>query len=235
MYAVALCWVAYVSDSSCRQRLHDGQTRMSASFINDSPELSMAAGTCRLSALVSQLHGQGRGWEGGWVGGREEGREGRHETAVFPRSSPFGTFPGFSQLSRGRVGPGTPPPHPHTDEPFLPKRNLRFVTSRPQVQRSTCSACGSRSTPLKETPQVLGTSPASLSTSPPSLHSAPLATRSLWASPEDTLLLPACVTSEPLALRWIFPDRPPLSLPPCFPDSSPPGNSVNSFPLQLCL
>ena len=42
----------------------------------------MAAGTCRLSALVSQLDGQGRGWEGGWVGGREERREGRHETEL---------------------------------------------------------------------------------------------------------------------------------------------------------
>lgn len=116
--------------------------------INDAPELSMAAGTCRLSVLVSQLDGQGRGWEGGWVGGRE----GRHETAVFPKSSPFGTFPGCSKLSRGRVGPGTPPLHPQTDEPFLSKRNLRFVTSRPQVQRSLQCLWVKEHTPERDTP-----------------------------------------------------------------------------------
>lgn len=125
---------------------------MSLFFINDSPELSVAAGTCRLSVLVSQLDGQGRGWEGGWVGGREEGREGRHETELCFQSPALLALQGCSQLSRGRVGPGMPPLHPHTDEPFLSKRNLRFVTSRPQVQRSLQCLWVKEHTPERDTP-----------------------------------------------------------------------------------
>lgn len=127
-------------------------------------------------------------------------------------------FQAAHNSSRGRVGPGMPPLHPNTDEPFLSERNLRFVTSLPQVQRTLQCLRVKEHTPKRDTPG----SP----TSPPSLHSSPLATHSLWASPKDTLLFPARVTSRPLSFQWIFPDRPLLSLLPCFPDSSPPGNSI---------
>ena len=49
-------------------------------------------------------------------------------------------------------GPGTPPLHPHTDEPFLSERNLRFVTSLPQVQRILQCLRVKEHTPKRDTP-----------------------------------------------------------------------------------